>query len=680
MVLRGCAGAIVAWGRNCLRTPPGDRPPSSERQADLRPLPTDAGDTGGEVARGPAPPLILRVKRRLLGPALATERLTAERLGRPSALAVFASDNLSSVAYATEEMLRVLVPALGAAAFGFVLPVSAGVLVVLGLLVVSYRQTLAAYPGGGGAYTVSRENLGVFAAQVAGAALGIDYVLTASVSVAAGVAALYSALPALQAWRVPIALAGVGAIAYANLRGLRESARAFALPVFGFLLLLGAVVAIGLVRLAAGSLPVVPSHLGAVAPLDGLALAWVVLRSFSSGGSALTGVEAISNGVGAFRPPEARNACSTLVVMAGLLGSLFFGVSVLAVALRVVPAAHQTVLSEIARAVLGSSVIGRGAWLVLQALTAGILVLAANTAFADFPRLAAVMAADRSLPGVLARRGHRLVHSSGIVLLAGASMAVLTVFGASVDRLIPLYALGVFVSFSLSQAGMVRHHLSRRQSGWRAGVAANAAGAATTTVVAVVVVATKFVAGAWIVALAIPAGAVILERRRRSSLAAHAALRASAEELRAQMRAHHQVVVLVEELHAGVAEALRYARALDPLGPDDHQADLVALHVATDPAAAERLKRDWAELGIEVELMVVACPDRDIAQALTAWLGAHRREDRELTVLLPVTATLAGPGHLARGRAGRAISRAVRRLGEVRLVVVPARPTGRRRK
>ncbi len=624
-----------------------------------------------------SPPFGLRVKRLVLGPALPSERAAVERLGRPSALAVFASDNLSSVAYATEEILRVLVPALGAAAFGLVLPVSAAVLAVLVLLVISYRQTLTAYPGGGGAYTVSRENLGRFPAQVAGAALGIDYVLTASVSVAAGVAAAYSAVPALHPWRVPIALGAVGVIAYANLRGLRESAHLFAVPVYGFLLCLAALVIAGLIGLATGTVTSAPRVVPDATPLGGVAAAWVALRAFSSGGSALTGVEAISNGVGAFRPPEARNARSTLVIMACTLGALFLGVSALAVGLHVVPEPGQTVLSQLARAVFGPSPLGEAAWLVLQALTAAILVLAANTAFADFPRLAAVMAEDGSLPSLLSRRGHRLVHSSGIVLVAGASMAVLVAFDASVDRLIPLYAIGVFVSFTSSQAGMVRHHLSRRRSGWLLAVAANGAGALTTAVVAVVVATTKFAAGAWIVLLAIPAGTLALERHRRRSVAERARLAASAEELRAPMRSHHQVVVLVEDLHAGVADALRYARALDPLGPGDHQADIVALHVATDPAAARLLDDSWAVLGLEVDLVIVACPDRDLGSALSRWLTTHCDSDGELTVILPVATNVGGLRTLVRGRNARALGRAVGRVGDARLVLVPAKPRDR---
>lgn len=622
------------------------------------------------------PPLGLRVKRLALGPALSSDRIAVERLGCPSALAVFASDNLSSVAYATEEILRVLVPVLGAAAFGLVLPVSVAVLGVLVLLVVSYRQTIAAYPGGGGAYTVSRENLGRFPAQVAGAALGIDYVLTASVSVAAGVAAIYSAVPTLYSLRVPIALGAVGVIAYANLRGLRESARLFAVPVYGFLLVLAALVIAGLIGVVTGTVTPTPRALPAATSLTGAATAWLVLRAFSSGGSALTGVEAISNGVGAFRPPESRNARSTLVIMAATLGALFLGVSTLALSLHTVPESDQTVLSQLARAVFGPSAVGDAAWLVLQALTAAILVLAANTAFADFPRLAAVMAEDRSLPSLLSRRGHRLVHSSGIMLVAGTSMAILVVFDASVDGLIPLYALGVFVSFTLSQVGMVRHHLAHRQSGWRWGAAANGAGALTTSVVAVVVATTKFTAGAWIVLLAIPAGALALERHRRSSVAERARLVASAEELRAPMRAHHQVVVLVEELHAGVADALRYARALDPLGPGDHQADIVAVHVETDHAAARRLADSWAALGLDVDLVNLPCPDRDLSSALSQWLSARRDANGELTVVLPLRTKVAGLRTLVRGRNARALSRAVERVGEVRLVLVPAKPRG----
>src|SRR5215211_7335473 len=458
----------------------GSRLVSLTEKAEPRPLPLEP------PTELPRDSVAYQVKRKLLGPPLHTEQLEHERLGKPTALAVFASDNLSSSAYATEEILRVLVPAVGLAAFTLVVPITVAMLVVLGFLILSYRQTIKAYPTAGGAYMVTRDNFGLLPAQVAGVALLTDYVLTVSVSVAAGTAALTSAFSALRPWTVPIAVAFIAVIAFGNLRGVRESGKVFAVPTYFFMVNMALLLGWGLVRWAAGDLPRATQgtegmlrfgHQGS-GLLMGASL-FVVLHAFASGGAAVTGVEAISNGVPAFRKPEWKNARSTLVVMGSLLGVMFLGLSVLAAHMKVAPFAEgtPTVISQIGDLIYGPSALGRIMFLSLQAGTMLILVLAANTSFADFPRLASFHAGDKFMPRQLTKRGHRLVFSNGIVFLSVAAIALVIATGAKVDRLIPLYAIGVFTSFTLSQAGMARHHLRQKEPGWRKGFVINGIGA-----------------------------------------------------------------------------------------------------------------------------------------------------------------------------------------------------------
>ena len=431
-----------------------------------------------------APPVELaetrgfRLKNKLLGPALNNDRLQHERLGKPTALAVFASDNLSSSAYATEEILKVLVPAVGVAAFALVVPVTVALLVVLGFLILSYRQTIKAYPTAGGAYIVTRDNFGLLPAQVAGVALLTDYILTVSVSVAAGTAAIASAAPALEPYTVPISVLFIAVIAYGNLRGVKESGRIFAIPTYFFIVDMVVLLGYGLYRMLFTTLPVEHAHRAGMVNfghaggglLMGAAL-YKVLTSFANGGAAVTGVEAISNGVPAFRVPEWRNARETLVIMGTTLGAMFLGLSVLAAKMHVAPyeKGTPTVISQIGKLVYGKSGAGTGFYLALQAGTALILILAANTSFADFPRLASFHAGDNFMPRQLTKRGHRLVFSNGIISLAVASIVLVIVSGAKVDNLIGLYAIGVFTSFTLSQGGMAKHHITHKEPGWQSG-------------------------------------------------------------------------------------------------------------------------------------------------------------------------------------------------------------------
>ena len=455
------------------------------------------------------------VKRALLGPALPTANLVHERLGKPTALAVFASDNLSSVAYATEEILKVaLLAGIGAVAFTLVMPITIGILIILGILLFSYRQTIKAYPSAGGAYIVTKDNFGLLPAQIAGVALLTDYVLTVSVSVAAGIAAVTSAVPGLYPYRVWISVFCIWFIAWGNLRGVRESGRMFAVPTYFFILMMFLMLGVGLYREFTGSLhplPIPPD----VAKLSGAVTIFVILRAFASGGAAVTGVEAISNGIPAFKPPEWKHARTTLMWMGSLLGLMFLGLSFLTVKLQVLPTETKTVISQVGRAIFGAGPLGYGLFLALQAATTMILILAANTSFADFPRLANFHAADNFMPRQLTLRGHRLVFSNGIIGLAVASTVLVVLFKADVSKLIPFYAIGVFTSFTLSQAGMSKRHLRLREPGWRVGLVVNGLGAITTAIVTVVIAVTKFASGAWVIMIFVPVMVLLLVRMNR---------------------------------------------------------------------------------------------------------------------------------------------------------------------
>ncbi len=582
-----------------------------------------------------------RLKNRLLGPPLHTKALEHERLGIPTALAVFASDNLSSSAYATEEILRVLVPVVGLAAFSLVVPITVAMLVVLFFLILSYRETIKAYPTAGGAYMVTRDNFGLLPAQVAGVALLTDYILTVAVSVAAGTAAMASAFPALTSWILPISIAWVALIAFGNLRGVRESGRLFAVPTYWFVANMFVLLAVGVVRAATHSLHPQSIHQPGVVHIgsslgSGLFMGaglYVVLHAFASGGAAVTGVEAIANGVTAFRKPEWKNARTTLVIMGSTLGAMFLGLSYLSTKVHAVPFERgtPTVISQVGKYVYGGGSLGGALFLSLQAGTTLILVLAANTSFADFPRLASFHAGDSFMPKQLTTRGHRLVYSNGILALALAAVALLVVTDAKVDRLIPLYAIGVFTSFTLSQAGMAKHHITNKEPGWRHGLFVNATGAVMSLVVDVVIAITKFTHGAWVVVALVPAMVAGLVRLNRQYEAEAAELaddaRAAAE---TPVLRRHTVLVLVDDLDRSAARAIQYARTLTP----DH---VRAVHAAVDLQHAERLADEWRRLGLShFPLEVVDCPDRRVAFAVATVVAEELASgDTEVSVLVP---------------------------------------------
>jgi amino acid transporter len=563
--------------------------------------------------------MLTLLRRFLLGSPLPTAEEARQRLTKTEALAVFSSDALSSVAYATEEILLVLVVA-GPAALGLSAPIALAITALLAIVTTSYYQTIHGYPSGGGAYIVAYDNLGVWPGLVAAAALLIDYVLTVAVSITAGVAAVVSAFPVLLPFRVELCLLAIAFVAWANLRGVRESGVLFAVPTYGFVLVFLLLIGVGIARLSAGTLS--PAHVSATATLMGGTrplLLLLVLRAFASGCTAMTGVEAISNGIPAFRKPEADNAGKTLLAMAALLGVMFLGIAILARSLGIVPVEEETVVSQIGRQVLG----GGSLYLILQGATALILVLAANTSFADFPRLSAILARARYLPRQLTNLGDRLVFANGIVALAFLASVLVVVFGGRTHRLIPLYAVGVFLSFTLSQAGMVRHWQRWRGQGWRWKAVVNGLGATATGIVLVIIVASKFAQGAWIVALLIPGFVWVFHviRRHYVTLAEQLSLDGLAPEQWRELSAHdkHKVVMPVSGMHRGTLAALRFARMLSR--------DVTAVVVDVDPEVTARVREKWPVWGYGVPLIVLESPYRSTLGPLLAYL--EKVDERE---------------------------------------------------
>ena len=560
------------------------------------------------------------LKRLIVGAPMPLAQARHERLSKTVALAVFSSDAMSSVAYATEEILLILVLA-GTAAAHLTVPIALAIAGLLVVVSVSYQQTIHAYPSGGGSYIVARANLGPTAGLIAAGALLIDYVLTVSVSVAAGVAALTSAVPWLLTHRVLLGIAFTAAIAYANLRGVRESGRVFAVPTYLFIVTFGALVGTGLVRWLTGTLP--PAAAPEVVASTHTLTWFLVLRAFASGCTALTGVEAISNGVPAFKPPEARNAAITMGFMAAVLGTLFIGVSVLASALGITPLADETVVSQVARRLFGDGF----PYYLVQGSTTLILVLAANTSFADFPRLNSLLARDRYAPRQFRTLGDRLVFSNGILILAGLAAALIVVFGGDTHALIPLYAVGVFISFTLSQAGMVRHWLTDGGAGWRWRLGVNGVGALVTGAVTVVIAVTKFTHGAWIVVFLIPL--LVLGFRAIHRHYDTVAEELSLEHLVEEPPVSNTVLVLVGDLHMGVVKALRYAQSLSP-SPK-------AVYVELDPSSTARLEERWSKGGCGVPLVVLASPYRSMLRPLLDYVGRIRERDANsvVTIVIP---------------------------------------------
>jgi amino acid transporter len=581
----------------------------------------------------------------LIGHPLSTADAPHQTIGKAIGLAVFASDALSSTAYATQEILVILAAA-GTAAFGIVFPISMAIVFLLGIVTISYEQTIHAYPDGGGAYIVARDNLGEFPALIAGAALLTDYVLTVSVSIASGVAQITSAFPSLYDDRILLSVGFILFVMLMNLRGVKESGTAFAIPTYFFVILMFAAVGTGLFRL------LVTNTLGTVIDPPELELhqalsaitPFLILHAFASGTTALTGVEAISNGITAFKEPRSRNAGITLIWMSLILGSLFLGISYLAKEIGVTPSESETVISQLARTVFA----GRGTlYLLLIGATTVILIMAANTAFADFPRLSALVAKDGFLPRQLTYRGSRLVYSSGIVTLATIASIILIIFKASVTRLIPLYAIGVFLSFTLSQGGMAlrwhkigklkpgeekmeRGSTLRYVNGWRLKMLINGFGAACTAVVMMVFAFTKFHDGAYVVLILIPVLVGIF-------WGIHYHYRGVAKNLSLDNfgvipphNTRHRVIMPVSGVHQGTLAALRYARILSD--------DVTAVHVMIEPADSEKVRKKWETWGEGVRMVMLNSPYRLLLEPLLEYIteiARQRQPGETLTIVVP---------------------------------------------
>ncbi|MCL6472856.1 MAG: APC family permease [Firmicutes bacterium] len=537
------------------------------------------------------------LKRMLLGQPIETERDHEERLIKFLALPVFSSDAISSTAYATEEILLVLVLA-GAGAIYLSLPIAMAIVGLLAILVASYRQVIAAYPSGGGAYVVARDNLGYKFGLVAGASLLIDYVLTVAVSIASGVAAITSAIPVLHEHRVFLGVVFVLLIMLANLRGVRESGKIFAIPAYSFILGVGLMLIVGFAHYFSGHPNIAPVNIKTTA-FEPITM-FLILRAFSSGCAALTGVEAISNGVQAFKKPEARNARITLVWMAIILGSIFLGVTELARFYHIVPIQNETVLSQ-----LGRSIFGRGiVYYYIQAVTALLLVVAANTSFTGFPRVSSLMARDGFMPRQLMNRGNKLAFSNGILMLAFFSIVLLVIFGGDTHRLIPLYAVGVFTSFTLSQMGMVKHWYMDRGQGWMVKALINGAGAAATLIVLVVIGASKFTHGAWIVIVIVPVLILLFTRIKAhyNSIAEQLSLC----NLRPPKPANNWVIMCIGGVHCGTLQALRYAKMISNNG------DVSVIYVNTQSGEPTDVLQKWEKYGFSTPIEVIKSPYRDV--------------------------------------------------------------------
>jgi amino acid transporter len=571
--------------------------------------------------------LLRRIRTVLIGRPISSDHETHERLTKVKALAVFSSDNISSSAYATEEMMRILLIA-GVSAFSLVMPLTLVIAVILAIVATSYRQTIKAYPQGASSYIVASDNLGTLPGLVAAAALLIDYVLTVAVSVSAGVAAITSIAPSLLDQRVVISIGIVGVLMLGNLRGIRESGSIFMAPTYLYLVAMVGLIGWGLARQFLfqdlGTFAAPPSWLAAEEATGGLTLV-LILRAFSSGAVALTGTEAISDGVPAFKPPEWKNARTTLTAAAIIFGSLFIGISWLASSIGVVPdpSEAQTILSLIARHVMGDGMF----LIVLQLATALILALAANTSFADFPRLSSFLARDGFMPRQFAFRGERLAFTTGIIALSGLAALLLYVFKASVTALIPLYTVGVFVAFTLSQSGMVRRWWHRREPGWQMGLIINGLGAVTTGVIAIIVASSKFLSGAWVVIIMAPMLIVLMLAIRSHYRSMSRQLDAAADPAD-DVEPDPIVIVPLARLDRPARRALAFARTISP--------HATAVHITNDPHTAEQLREDWPSLGGRMELVVVESPYRALVGPLLRYMDALQtlHPDRPIVVVL----------------------------------------------
>ena len=620
-------------------------------------------------------PLKYKIKRRFLGPALNRHSLGHQRLSKRYALGILSSDCISSSAYGSEQILIALLPAFGLAAFAILMPMTAVVIAILILITLSYRNVINVYTKTGGAYIVSRDNFGPVVAQVAAVALILDYVVTVAIQSAAGVAAIISTFPSLAPWKMHMIFAVIALLTYGNLRGVKEAGKAFAFPTYFFVGSMFIVFGMGLWRLSNGTLPVLDTDLpgaievGTEQGLLTFAAVFILLRAFANGGSSLTGLEAISDGVALFKEPEAVNARRTLVIMSTLLGILVLGVSWFAHHIHAMPyeSGVPTVISQIAKAAVGEGAFGSFMFIMVQLATMLILFAGANTTYSAFPLLVNFVATDGYLPRQLTKRGHRLAFSNGILLLSGGGIFLVLITAGSVEHLVAFYALGVFTGFTLAGFGMTRHTLRTRPEQWRFKVVVNSLAGGVSLLIVIIFSVVKFTQGAWLVLLVAPIMVVSFLRLRRQYTREQEALSVKDEQERATSMSRHDVTVFVDNVDLATVSAVRYARSLKP-----HK--IRAVHFVIDDRRAEEIQTAWAESDAleDVQLELIDCPDRRIANsALDYAIRKTEKPEVELTILLPRRAYSRFLGRLLHDQTAEEIAAPISQLQRVVATIVP---------
>jgi amino acid transporter len=620
-------------------------------------------------------PLTYKVKRRILGGALNRHSLGHQRLSKRYGLGILSSDCISSSAYGSEQILIALLPAFGLAAFTILMPMTGIVIAILILITLSYRNVIAAYTKTGGAYIVARDNFGPVMAQIAAVALMLDYIVTLAIQSAAGVAAIISTFPSLEPWKMPMIFAVIILLTYGNLRGVKEAGKAFAFPTYFFVGCMFIVFSMGIWRLMNGTLPVLETDLpGAIEVGEGqglltVAAIFILLRAFANGGSSLTGLEAISDGVALFKAPEAENAKKTLVIMSTLLGTLVLGVSWFAHHIQAMPyeSGVPTVISQIAKATMGDSAIGRFMFIMVQLATMLILFAGANTTYSAFPLLCNFVATDGYLPRQLTKRGHRLAFSNGILLLAGGGMALVLITAGSVEHLVAFYALGVFTGFTLAGFGMARYFRRTKPDSWKVKYAINALAGSVSFLIVIIFSVVKFTQGAWMVLVVAPIMVMSFLRLRRRYTSEQDALSVNRDQERATSIVRHDVTVLVDNVDLATVGAIRYARSLKPR-------TLSAVHFVIDDLRAEQIQEAWANSDAldDVTLELIDCPDRRLPNAALDYaIRMTDKQDVELTLLLPRRAYSGFLGRLLHDQTAEKIAAPISQLQRVVATIVP---------
>lgn len=615
------------------------------------------------------------VKRRILGNPLNRHSLGHQRLKKRFGLGILASDCISSSAYGSEQILIALLPAFGLAAFAILMPMTAVILVILTIITLSYRNVINVYTKTGGAYIVSRDNFGPVVAQIAAVALMLDYIVTVAIQSAAGVAAIISTFPQVSSWKIPMILLVIGILTYGNLRGVKEAGKVFALPTYLFIGCMFIVFAIGLYRHFTGTLEVLATNnpgaieVGESQGLLTFAAIFILLRAFANGGSSLTGLEAISDGVALFEQPEHVNARRTLVMMSALLGTLVLGVSWFAHKIYAMPyeSGTPTVISQIAKAIVGDSGFGQVMFVMVQLSTMLILFAGANTTYSAFPLLCNFVATDGYLPRQLTKRGHRLAFSNGILLLAGGGIFLVLITGGSVEHLVAFYALGVFTGFCLAGFGMTRHALRNRTGAWRAKVFINALAGSISLLVVIIFSVVKFTEGAWLVLVTAPILVMTFLRLRSQYTREQETLSVKREHERATSISRHDVAVLVDSVDIATVGAIRYARSLNPR-------HLTAVHFVIDDRRAEDIQKAWAASDAldDVTLELIDCPDRRLANAALDYaIRTTEKPDVELTLLLPRRSYSGFLGRLLHDQTAEEIAAPISQLSRVVATIVP---------